>query len=235
MAGAPHQRHAAGPGNLVIERLAGLHIGDDRRPRPFGKHGARQHDHQLVTPQDAALPVDHADPVAIAIQRDAEVGLVLGHRLHQLFQIFRHGRVGMMIRESAVHLDIQQHMAGGQAHADFIHQRAAGAITAVPDDLQLLAFAIVAHHPVGIFLHDVMPADRARAALEIATGRQGAQALNIVTEERIVPQHHLETVIIRGVVRPGQHNPAIGMQVIDGEIQHRRRPHADAPDIDAAG
>ncbi len=55
---------------------------------------------QLVAPQDAALAVDDADAVAVAVEGDAEIAALGAHRLLQLHQILGHGRIGVMGRKA---------------------------------------------------------------------------------------------------------------------------------------
>jgi hypothetical protein len=47
----------------------------------------------------AALGVDRADPVAVAVEGDAEIELLLGHRVLQVMQVLGLGRIGMVVRE----------------------------------------------------------------------------------------------------------------------------------------
>src|SRR6185312_7160289 len=61
-----------------------------------------------------------------------------------------------------------------------------------------------------------------------------AQALDVLAEERLLAEHQLEAVVVSGVVRAGDHDAAIDRQRVDGKIEHRRGPKADADDIDAA-
>src|SRR3546814_3396887 len=85
----------------------------------IGEDGARQQDQELVRPHDPALPVDHADPVGVAVEGDADVGPVRPYRLLELFQILRDGRVGMVRREGAVDALVEKDVRAGQAS----HQR----------------------------------------------------------------------------------------------------------------
>ena len=48
-------------------------------------------------------------------------------------------------------------------------------------------------------------------------------------------QHHLEAVVVRRVVGAGDLQAAVGVEVMDREIEHRRRPAADPEHVDAAG
>ena len=74
-------------------------LSNDGRARPAFQHVARPQHHQLVAPQDAALTVDGADAIAIAVEGDAEIGLDLGDLVLELDQVMRLGRIGVMRRK----------------------------------------------------------------------------------------------------------------------------------------
>src|SRR5437879_8390518 len=107
MARLPHQRRAAGAVYLVEQRLARLDVGDDGGTRPILQHVARPQDQQLVAPKDAALAIDRADAVAIAVEGDTEVAAAALHFLHQLLEVLRHRRIWMMCGQRAVYLLVQ--------------------------------------------------------------------------------------------------------------------------------
>ena len=48
------------------------------------------------------------------------------------------------------------------------------------------------------------------------------------------PKHHLEAVIVGRIVAAGDHDAAVHVELGLGIIEHRRRPEADADDVDAA-
>ena len=78
VAGLPHQRLAAELGDAVEQRLARLHVGDDRRAGQLLEHRLGEDHQHLVAPDHAALAVDRADAVAVAVEGDAEVELLVG-------------------------------------------------------------------------------------------------------------------------------------------------------------
>ena len=86
-------------GDLVEQDLARLDIGEDRRAGVAAQHVARQHQQQLIAPQNAPARIDDADAVAVAVEPDAEIAAFGGDRLLQLHQILRDRRVGVMRRK----------------------------------------------------------------------------------------------------------------------------------------
>ena len=124
VAGLPHQGLAAEPGDLVEEGLAGLDVGDDRGARVARQHVGGQDLQDLVAEDDPALAVDHADPVAVAVEADAELVAAVGHLADQVDQVVRLGRVGVVVGEAAVDLGEQALVAAGQAGGEGRHGRA---------------------------------------------------------------------------------------------------------------
>src|SRR5262249_48820240 len=79
MAGAPHEGRAAHARDLVEQHLARLDVGDDGCPRALADDVAGQHDHELIAPENAALLVDDANAIAVAVEGNAEVAALREH------------------------------------------------------------------------------------------------------------------------------------------------------------
>ena len=199
------------------------------------QHVARPQHQELVAPQDAALAVDRADAVAVAVEGDAEIAAALLHLGHELHEVLRHGRIGMVRREGAVDLLVQHEMLARQLVDDGTDRHADRAVADVPRDLELLAGLDVAQEPRRVVGQDVLLLRLALAAFPVALARQRAQRLDVGAEERLLAHHHLEAVVVRRIVRAGDLDAAVGIEVVDGEIEHRRRRHADVGDVDAGG
>ena len=109
------------------------------------QHVARQDRSELVAPQDAALAVDHADAVAVAVEGDAEIAACsCDHLGDQLLQVLRHRRVGMVVREGAV--DVARYSticSPGSLAASALQDLAGRAVAGVPGDLQLALAAVI--------------------------------------------------------------------------------------------
>ena len=91
---------AAELGNAVEQRLARLHVGDDRRAGQLLKHRLGEDHQQLVAPDHAALAVDRADPVAVAVESDPEVELLALDELLEVCEVLLDRRIGMVVREA---------------------------------------------------------------------------------------------------------------------------------------
>ncbi len=97
---APASASAAG------STLRTLHVEDHRGPGPEAPDRvAAEHDQELVAADDLAGFVHRADPVAVAVERDAQLGA--GARRTAAWrspQVLGDGGIGMMIGEGAVRL-----------------------------------------------------------------------------------------------------------------------------------
>ncbi len=195
------------------------------------QHVGRQDLQDLVAEHDPALAVDHADPVAVAVEADAELVAAGGDLVDQGFQIVRLGRVGVVVGEVAVDLREQAFVPAGQAGGQRLHGRAGGPVAGVPDHRERAVAVKVLDQPVEIGREHVDPG---LPALPFGVGAGPGDLpdlLDLGAVERLGAQHHLEAVIVRRVVRAGDLQAAVGAQVMHGEVHHRRRPHADLQDL----
>ena len=120
---------------------------------------ARDDEHELVAVVGVALGVHHRDAVAIAIERDAEVGAVLGDRALQ-----RRGLRGAhaVVDIQAVGLDADRHDLGAELVEHVRHDVVCGAMRPIHDDLQALEVELVGER--GLAELDVAPAGVLAAA-----------------------------------------------------------------------
>src|SRR5690606_22640889 len=103
VAGFPHQWSAAQGSDPVEQHLAALNISDDSRSRTSRQNVACQVKQHLVAPEDAASRVDDAQPVAVAVEGDAEIAALTQDGCLQLLQVLRHCGIGMVTRKVAVY------------------------------------------------------------------------------------------------------------------------------------
>jgi len=235
VAGLPHLRPAARFGHGVEQRLARLHVRDDARARPLGKQVAREQDEQLVRPEHLALAVHRAQPVAVAVERDAEVQALAAHQFRQLGEVFRHGRIGMVGREGPVDGLVQQHVPARQPRREPRHDAPGRAVARVPADAESRSFAGLLGEARDIGILDSGLGDRAPALDKVTRSGERAERADALAEKGFARHHHLEAVIVRRVVRAGNHDARVEAQMVHGEIEHRRRPEADARHVDAGG
>jgi hypothetical protein len=126
------------PARWISSNSAWLALTSPMMVAPVGlQHVARPQDQQLVAPQDAALAVDRADAVAVAVEGDAEVAALLLHLGLQLLEVLGHRRIGMVRREGAVDLLVQDEVRARQLVDHRADRDADRAVAGVPGDLEL--------------------------------------------------------------------------------------------------
>ena len=98
------------------------------------QHRLGEDHQQLVAPDHAALAVDRADAVAVAVEGDPEVELLVGDEPLQVGEVLLDRRVGVVVGESAVDLGEDRVMLPGQPLDQHVEDRPRGAVAGVPAD-----------------------------------------------------------------------------------------------------
>ena len=156
-------------------------------------------------------------------------------RSDQVAQVLGHRRVGVVIGEPAVDLREQQAVASGQTRGKRTQDLAGRTIAGVPDDRQLApAGGKVSEQPLDVGVEHRALEDAAAPGGIGALGGNPAELLDPLAIERGLAEHHLEAVVARRIVRAGHLEAAVRVQVMDREVEHRRRSAADREHLDAA-
>ena len=95
---------------------------------------ARVDDHQLVAVDYFAGFIHGADAVGVAIEGDAQFGLGFAHFIDEGLEVFGDRRVGVMVREAAVHFEVHFGGVGVEALEEAVHHGTAGAVAGVDGD-----------------------------------------------------------------------------------------------------
>ena len=82
---------------------------------------------------------------------------------------------------------------------------------------------------------DIVPVVAAAAGCEFVVDDALAQRLDRLARQRVTGEHHFQTVVLRRVVRTGDHYAGQRAEFVRGVVEHRGRHHPDIDDIDAAG
>ena len=203
-------RHAA------VERAAALRV-------------ARDHIQQLVAVIGHAARIHHHQAVAIAVERDAEIGAM---RLHGLLQCPRAGRAHVAVDIKTVGRGAD----GNHLRAQFMQHRrrdvVARAVRAVHYDLQTMQIQIGGK---GAFAKFNITARRIADAAHLADVRRRRAnqrlvdllldgRLNAVRELGAVTVEKLDAVVVVRVMRRADHHARRQSQRAR-EIRHRRRGH----------
>src|SRR5579875_2733227 len=107
MAGLPHDWTTAVARNIVVKPAGAFHVANNCRARTLLQDGPREDDHQLVAPHDSLVFINRSDAIGITIVGNADSRATFSYPGLQVAHIVLDGRVGMMMREAAVHLDIK--------------------------------------------------------------------------------------------------------------------------------
>src|SRR5512145_618214 len=81
MSGFPHHGNASVPLDPWRQVPRAFHVKYDRRSRISRKNIGCEHHEQPIGVDDAAVLRDHAEPVAVAVEREPELSLARGERL----------------------------------------------------------------------------------------------------------------------------------------------------------
>jgi hypothetical protein len=197
------------------------------------EHRLGQDHHDLVAPDHPALAVDRADPIAVAVEGDADVEALSRTSAFRCARLASTvgsgwwlGKVPSIQREDRV-------MLARQPPISFSSRRAGGAVARVPADLEALAAEIL-DQPVDIGVEDVHVLDLAVALAPFARSGAAPELLDFLAEHRAAVQKHLEAVIVGRVVASGDLDPAADAERLGGEIEHRAWADSDPDDVDPA-
>lgn len=132
----------------------------------------------------------------------------------------------MVSRERAVDFAVQDDVLTRQLVEQGRKNVAGYAVAVVPDNLQLaVAAVVILQKAFDILFLDIDGFHRALCfGNNVAFAGQMTEMLDLLTEERLVGQHHLEAVVVGRVVAARDHDRAIRLQRDGCEIQHRVGP-----------
>src|ERR1041384_744347 len=94
--------------DVVVERLRTFDLAENRGARITGENVAREENHELVAPNDLARRVDGAEPVAVAVPRDADGRLRALDACDKSRKGGDDGRIRMVIRKPPVHVAVER-------------------------------------------------------------------------------------------------------------------------------
>src|SRR3546814_15653754 len=133
-----------------------------------------------------------------------------------------------MGRKIPVDVGEQKVMLAGQARGELFDHRSRGAVAGVPPDTAGAAGETL-DQPIDIGVDDVDLLGRTFAALPVAGGSEFADPPNVGAEEGTPLKHHLEAVIVGGVVAAGYLYAAVHLLLCRSLIEPPGRPPADTP------
>ena len=238
VAGFVHVRHPPGSANGWGQLLAAFHIKQNRCAGIAREHILGEQ-HQLAIRKDV-LPIfgDDAQAVAIAIKGQANFGIRILQRGHQVTQVFGLAGVGVVVGEVAIDLRKQFDHFTAQGTKNAWCRGPGNAVAAIDDDFHGAFELDIAQDALAVSGQHVLFA-QGGAALQLPILGLDAlvQGLDLSAVNRPPSQHHFEAVVILGVVAAGDLDTA-GAQRAGGKVQHGggalanvddRYPHVHQP------
>ena len=129
-------RGAAQLAHRVRDRPAGPHVVEDRGARLLSQNLLREQRGQEVAVHELAPVVDEEAAIGVAVPRDAEVGALDPHLLHDEPAVLLHQRIRLVVGELAVRNPVCGDQIEPKPLQDRADHRAGHPVAAVHDDLQ---------------------------------------------------------------------------------------------------
>ena len=236
MPGLPHQRAAAVAKDVRGQVSGALHVVNDAGARIALEHvGGEQHQ-QAVRIDDLARLRHHTQAIAVAIEGQADVGVGPLHDADQVLQVGRVARIGMVVREGAVHFAVKRLDVGADGGKQVGRDAAGHAAAAVDDDLELAFDLDVAGDAVDVVALEVANAQQAQriGAEQAVFGNADVDVLDRIAGQGLAVDDDLEAVVVGRIVAARHRHAATGAQMEAAEVSHRRRNFANVDDL-AAG
>ena len=241
MAGAPHQRLPAPLADPRCQVAGALHVVDDGGAGILLQHVGRI-EHQLPVGEDhLAVARDHAQPVAVPIEGQADVRMTGLHLADQVAQVLGMGRIGVMVREMPVHLAVQLgEIRDAQRPQQRRCHRTRHAIASIHHHLQGAGQLHLASNAGDVVGHHVQRAHRARRGgkqrrITCRISQRGRDVADVLAVQRGAAQHHLQAVVFGRVVAAGDGHARATAGQHRGEVHQRRGHHADVDHVHPGG
>ena len=233
VAGLPQERRAAVARDPRLQVARRLDVVDHGRAGLAREHVGGEEHELPVRVDDVAVLGDDAEPVAVAVEREAELEPVRLDARDQVAEILGLRGVRVVVGERPVDLAIHFRYLATQAAEQSWRERSGDPAPAVDRDPQRPGEPDVADDAVEVRGRNVVRAIRARARSERTGLDARAQRLDVGARERLAGHDHLEPVVVGRVVAAGHHHAALRAEVMRGEVGHRGGDHPDVDDVRA--
>lgn len=217
---------------------------DDRAAGVLGQFAGGDQGGDRGRGDRVAVLVDDEAAVGVAVEGEAQVGAGLAHPGLEVDDVLGIQRVGLVVGERAVQLEVHRVQFERQAFEDGRYGVPAHAVARVHHDLQRADAAQVhqAAQVGGVVGEDVATGDGARLGGRLRGAlvgppldqRADVGETGVLADRRRARAAHLDAVVLGGVVRGGEHG-AGQAQCAAGEVQLVGRAETDLRDVRAAG
>ena len=231
--GLVHHRHPACSFNGRRQALGTLDVKQDLAARHALQHVLGKQHHLPVGVNVGAVLGDNAQAVAVAIKGQSQLGIAVLQGIDQVAQVFGFAGIGVVVGKTAVHFGKQLGHFTAQRPKDGGGGSARNAVAAVHHDFHGARQRDVAGDAVAVGRQHI-------ALTQTAAGRQlpgfvfngAAQRLDFIAKDGAAVEHHLEAVVVLGVVAAGDLD-AGGTQGAGSKVQHRSGARANVDHVQA--
>src|SRR5687768_6137164 len=137
MAGLPDQRSSAVALDVLGKETRALHVVDDLGAGIAAENVLREQHERSVGEDDFAVLRHHTEPVAVAVERESELGVAALQRLDEVDEVRRLRRVRMVVRETAVDLAVELGHLAAKTPVEARREHAGDTVAAVDRDAEL--------------------------------------------------------------------------------------------------
>ena len=236
VADAVDQRDAAGALDRLPDGPARADVVDDLRARVLLEHGLGEQGGDEVAWDELAGVVDEEAAVCVAVEGGSELGLVLEYFADHELAVLRQQWVRRVVREGAVRLEKVGHRVDRDPLEDGRQHHAGHPVRRIDHDTPPLDLVEVDERQdlVDVGRKDILLPDLSEG-LSLRRGGKGQCSVTNVQQARVAADGHcasaddLHPDVLLRVVRGGDLDSAVELEVADRCIEHFG---ADEPDLD---
>jgi len=233
---AVHERHSPVGADHVGHGSTGTQVIEDRRAGIPGEQCLGEQRGDEVAGNELTCLVDEEAAVGVAVPGDAEVSPLGDHALADLAAVLLEQRVGLVVGERPVDLEVHQHRLERRPGEDQGCEPAGDAVRRVHHDLEREERVGVDEAVQVPHVRGVQVLRRARHALgdgrQLAQGERAPHELGhtlLAGEGQGSLADELHAVVLRRIVRGRDHRAAVEPALGDPEVEHLGR---DQPDVE---
>ena len=215
-----------------VDKLARvLDVVDDLSALMRAENVFRKKHHEAVRVNDFAGIRHDAEPVAV--KREAVIGADFFHLVDQSLKILRLGRGRMVVREVSVNIAVKWNDFNVKLRENAKHRRADDAVAGIDCDLELTKKSHTFERLLDIRSNGIDKLDAAGLFCDAPAlpFDPFTNALNLIDKERDVRYHHLQAVVLRGIVRARHCDAYTAIEVLRCVIANGSRYGADVQNI----
>src|SRR4029079_6229926 len=132
MPGLPHHRRSACLLDCFREGLGTFHVEDYRLTLSRSRdYVARVDDQDLISPDDLALFVDHADAICVTVEGNSNISAIAFNSCNEIAEILRDSWIGMVVGKRSVALAEKTAYGNSELLEEQRRDQCAGALSLV--------------------------------------------------------------------------------------------------------